>query len=183
MGPTRRPGGRSPAGDHEARGHEPVGRHRLWHHGRGLSRRRHETFWPIKQKPKVTSTGVVCKTKNDCKRAFGSTPVPGRSGRPNSGRRTTRPWSRPLAADEEVRRHRGVVPLRRRRPDRRDPLPTDVHREPGIDIQRSTSQAAHQLRRGPCRISTSSPRRSTVSCPPPEEGFGLTLAKRPPAVS
>ena len=29
-----------------------------------------ELWWPIWEKPKVTSTGIVCKTKNDCKRAF-----------------------------------------------------------------------------------------------------------------
>lgn len=29
-----------------------------------------ETFWPIEDKPKITSNGLVCKTKADCKRAF-----------------------------------------------------------------------------------------------------------------
>lgn len=30
-----------------------------------------EMFWPIEEKPKITSTGRVCKTKSDCKDAFG----------------------------------------------------------------------------------------------------------------
>ena len=29
-----------------------------------------EVFWPIEERPKVTSNGIVCKTKADCKRAF-----------------------------------------------------------------------------------------------------------------
>jgi glycosyltransferase involved in cell wall biosynthesis len=33
-----------------------------------------ELWWPIWEKPKVTSTGVVCKTKADCKRAVGVAP-------------------------------------------------------------------------------------------------------------
>ena len=33
-----------------------------------------ELWWPIWEKPKTTSTGIVCKTKNDCKRAFGMDP-------------------------------------------------------------------------------------------------------------
>lgn len=31
----------------------------------------HEMFWPIGEKPKITSTGRVCRTKGDCKDAFG----------------------------------------------------------------------------------------------------------------
>lgn len=30
-----------------------------------------ELWWPIWEKPKTTSTGITCKTKADCKRAFG----------------------------------------------------------------------------------------------------------------
>jgi glycosyltransferase involved in cell wall biosynthesis len=30
-----------------------------------------ESFWPISEKPKTTSTGIVCRTKGDCKEAFG----------------------------------------------------------------------------------------------------------------
>lgn len=33
-----------------------------------------ESFWPIWEKPKVTSTGIVCKTVADCKRAFNFDP-------------------------------------------------------------------------------------------------------------
>ena len=33
-----------------------------------------ELWWPIEEKPKTTSTGIVCKTKADCKRAFGYDP-------------------------------------------------------------------------------------------------------------
>ena len=48
-----------------------------------------EVFWPISQKPKTTSTGIVCKTKNDCKRAFGLDPQKFLVGRidTNSGRK------------------------------------------------------------------------------------------------
>jgi len=46
-------------------------------------------FWPIWEKPKVTSSGIVCKTKNDCKRAFGFDPDHFLVGRvdTNSGRK------------------------------------------------------------------------------------------------
>lgn len=30
-----------------------------------------ELWWPISEKPKTTTTGIVCKTKGDCKEAFG----------------------------------------------------------------------------------------------------------------
>jgi glycosyltransferase involved in cell wall biosynthesis len=33
-----------------------------------------ELWWPIEEKPKTTSTGIVCKTKADCKRALGYDP-------------------------------------------------------------------------------------------------------------
>ena len=48
-----------------------------------------EVFWPISEKPKTTSTGIVCKTKNDCKRAFGLDPDKFLVGRvdTNSGRK------------------------------------------------------------------------------------------------
>ena len=48
-----------------------------------------EHFWPIWEKPKVTSSGVVCRTKNDCKRAFGFDPKEFLVGRvdTNSGRK------------------------------------------------------------------------------------------------
>jgi glycosyltransferase involved in cell wall biosynthesis len=48
-----------------------------------------ETFWPISEKPKVTSTGIVCKTQNDCKRAFNFDPDHFLVGRvdTNSGRK------------------------------------------------------------------------------------------------
>lgn len=48
-----------------------------------------ETFWPIWEKPKTTSTGIVCKTKADCKRAFGLDPDKFLVGRvdTNSGRK------------------------------------------------------------------------------------------------
>lgn len=48
-----------------------------------------EMFWPIWEKPKVTSTGIVCKTKADCKRAFGLDPDKFLVGRvdTNSGRK------------------------------------------------------------------------------------------------
>jgi len=47
------------------------------------------TFWPIWEQPKVTSTGIVCKTKNDCKRALGFDPDHFLVGRidTNSGRK------------------------------------------------------------------------------------------------
>ncbi len=49
----------------------------------------HEVFWPIWEKPKVTSTGIVCTTKTDCKRAFGLDPQKFLVGRvdTNSGRK------------------------------------------------------------------------------------------------
>lgn len=31
----------------------------------------HELWWPIWEKPKTTTTGIVCHTKEDCKEAFG----------------------------------------------------------------------------------------------------------------
>jgi glycosyltransferase involved in cell wall biosynthesis len=48
-----------------------------------------EVFWPIWEKPKVTSTGIVCKTKADCKRAFNFDPDNFLVGRvdTNSGRK------------------------------------------------------------------------------------------------
>jgi len=48
-----------------------------------------ETFWPISEKPKVSSTGIVCKTRSDCKRAFGLDPDRFLVGRvdTNSGRK------------------------------------------------------------------------------------------------
>jgi glycosyltransferase involved in cell wall biosynthesis len=48
-----------------------------------------ELWWPISEKPKTTSTGVVCKTKADCKRAFGLDPDRFLIGRvdTNSGRK------------------------------------------------------------------------------------------------
>ena len=48
-----------------------------------------EMFWPVWEKPKTTSTGIVCKTKNDCKRAFGLDPDKYLVGRvdTNSGRK------------------------------------------------------------------------------------------------
>lgn len=48
-----------------------------------------EVFWPISEKPKVTSTGIVCKTQNDCKRAFNFDPDHFLVGRvdTNSGRK------------------------------------------------------------------------------------------------
>jgi glycosyltransferase involved in cell wall biosynthesis len=48
-----------------------------------------EVFWPISEKPKTTSSGVVCKTKADCKRAFGLDPDTFLVGRvdTNSGRK------------------------------------------------------------------------------------------------
>ena len=48
-----------------------------------------ETFWPISEKPKTTTTGIVCKTHNDCKRAFGFDPDGFLVGRvdTNSGRK------------------------------------------------------------------------------------------------
>lgn len=33
-----------------------------------------ELWWPIWEKPKTTSTGIVCKTQADCRRAFGLDP-------------------------------------------------------------------------------------------------------------
>jgi len=33
-----------------------------------------EEWWPVEERPVVTSTGVVCKTKADCKRALGYEP-------------------------------------------------------------------------------------------------------------
>jgi glycosyltransferase involved in cell wall biosynthesis len=33
-----------------------------------------DLWWPIWEREKVTSTGIVCKTKHDCKRAFGYDP-------------------------------------------------------------------------------------------------------------
>ena len=49
----------------------------------------HELWWPIWEKPKVTSTGIVCNTKNDAKRAFGFDPDGFLVGRvdTNSGRK------------------------------------------------------------------------------------------------
>lgn len=48
-----------------------------------------ELWWPIWEKPKVTSSGTVCKTKADCKRAFGIDPDRFLVGRvdTNSGRK------------------------------------------------------------------------------------------------
>lgn len=48
-----------------------------------------EMFWPIEEKPKVASNGVVCKTKADCKRAFNFDPDHFLVGRvdTNSGRK------------------------------------------------------------------------------------------------
>jgi glycosyltransferase involved in cell wall biosynthesis len=48
-----------------------------------------EIFWPIEEKPKVTSTGIVCRTKADCKRAFNFDPDNFLVGRvdTNSGRK------------------------------------------------------------------------------------------------
>lgn len=48
-----------------------------------------EVFWPIWEKPKVTSTGIVCTTKEDCKRAIGIDPDHFLVGRidTNSGRK------------------------------------------------------------------------------------------------
>lgn len=48
-----------------------------------------EVFWPIWEKPKVTSTGIVCKTKRDCKIAVGADPDGFLVGRvdTNSGRK------------------------------------------------------------------------------------------------
>lgn len=48
-----------------------------------------DLFWPIWEKPKVTSTGIVCKTKADCKRAFNFNPDGFLVGRvdTNSGRK------------------------------------------------------------------------------------------------
>ena len=48
-----------------------------------------EVFWPIWEKPKVASNGTVCKTKADCKRAFGFDPDHFLVGRvdTNSGRK------------------------------------------------------------------------------------------------
>jgi len=49
----------------------------------------HETFWPIEEKPKTTSTGIVCTTKEECKAAFGLDPDKFLVGRvdSNSGRK------------------------------------------------------------------------------------------------
>ena len=48
-----------------------------------------ETFWPIWEKPKTTSTGIVCTTKEECKAAFGLDPEKFLVGRidTNSGRK------------------------------------------------------------------------------------------------
>ena len=48
-----------------------------------------EVFWPIGERPKVASNGVVCKTKADCKRALGYDPDHFLVGRvdTNSGRK------------------------------------------------------------------------------------------------
>lgn len=48
-----------------------------------------DLWWPIDEKPKVTSAGIVCKTKADCKRAFGFDPDHFLVGRvdTNSGRK------------------------------------------------------------------------------------------------
>jgi len=48
-----------------------------------------DLFWPISEKPKTTSTGIVCKTKADCKRAFNFNPDNFLVGRvdTNSGRK------------------------------------------------------------------------------------------------
>lgn len=48
-----------------------------------------EMFWPIWEKPKVASNGVVCKTRADCKRLFGLDPDHFLVGRvdTNSGRK------------------------------------------------------------------------------------------------
>ncbi len=49
----------------------------------------HEMFWPIWEKPKTTSTGIVCRTRADAKRAFGYDPDRFLVGRvdTNSGRK------------------------------------------------------------------------------------------------
>lgn len=48
-----------------------------------------DLWWPISERPKTTSTGVVCKTKADCKRAVGIDPDHFLVGRidTNSGRK------------------------------------------------------------------------------------------------
>jgi glycosyltransferase involved in cell wall biosynthesis len=48
-----------------------------------------EMFWPIWERPKTTTTGVVCKTRTDAKRAFGFDPDEFLVGRvdTNSGRK------------------------------------------------------------------------------------------------
>lgn len=48
-----------------------------------------EMFWPIWEKPKTTSTGIVCTTKEECKAAFGLDPDKFIVGRvdTNSGRK------------------------------------------------------------------------------------------------
>lgn len=48
-----------------------------------------EVFWPISERPKTTSNGIVCRTKADCKRAFNFDPDGFLVGRvdTNSGRK------------------------------------------------------------------------------------------------